>query len=107
MDIKESIKKLTAKKELNAINFYTLTKYGEPMDENQIFTKMTESIDEMMTSKARRGYYSLVVDLDPKFPQVSNDLVNHYSDKNFICFVLNKDIDSRITSPQLYISWDL
>lgn len=106
MNIRDTIKELTAKREFTAVETYSLTKYGEPMNEDQIFNKYVKTINELIESKAQRGYYSLVLDLDPGFPEISAKLVEHFSNKEYTCFILDKDIDKRIKTPQLFISWD-
>lgn len=106
MNIKETIKEFTAKKEFTAVRAYSLTKYGEPMDENQIFNKYIKTISELIESKAQRRYYSLVIDIDPGFPDISINLVECFSNKGYTCFILDNSIDNRIKTPQLFISWD-
>lgn len=106
MSIKDTIKEFTSKKEFTAVRAYSLTKYGEPMDEEQIFNKYVKNISEMIESKAIKGFFSLVIDLDPGFPVISENLVKCFSDKGYICFILDKTFDERIKTPQLFVSWD-
>lgn len=106
MSIKDTIKEFTAKKEFTAVRAYSLTKYGELMDEEQIFNKYIKNISEMIESKALKGFFSLVIDLDPGFPTISENLVSCFSEKGYICFILDKNIDERIKNPQLFVSWD-
>ncbi len=106
MSIKDTIKEFTAKKEFTAVRAYSLTKYGEPMDEDQIFNKYVKTISELIESKAQRGYYSLVIDIDPGFPEISTNLVDCFSNKGYTCFILDSSIDTRIKTPQLFVSWD-
>lgn len=106
MSIKDTIKEFTAKKEFTAVRAYSLTKYGEPMDEEQIFNKYVKNISEMIESKALKGFFSLVIDLDPGFPDICNNLVDCFTTKGYTCFILDNKIDSRIKTPQLFVSWD-
>lgn len=106
MKLTEKIKDLTKKKPLNSVQVYAITKYGEPMTEEEIYDKYVQSIDEMLESKARRGYYSLVIDADSGFPEISNRVVDTYTERGFVSFILDNKTDSRITNPQIFISWN-
>lgn len=106
MSILEKAKELAKKRQLNSVELYSVTKYGEPMTEDQIFDRYVANIDEMLESKARRGFYSLVIDADPGFPEISNRVIDVYINRGFICFLLDSSIDKRILNPQIFIGWN-
>ena len=106
MNITEKIKDLTKKKQLNATQMYALTKYGDPMTENQIYERYIQTIDEMLESKARQGYYSLTIDADSGFPDISDKVIETYLNRGFNCFLLDSNSVSGINNPQIFISWN-
>lgn len=106
MSITDKIKDFAKKKPLTAVQTYAVTKYGEPMTEEEIFEKYIQSIDEMLESKARRGYYSLVIDADSGFPDITDKIVNTYTERGFTCFVLDKQMIAGLVNPQIFISWN-
>lgn len=105
MTIKDKIKELTKKKQLTAVEVYAMTKYGEPLNEEQIFKRYVQNIDEMLETKSMRGYYSLVIDADSRFPEISSKVIDLYIGRGFNCFLLDGNIDSRINTPQIFIGW--
>lgn len=106
MNITEKIKDFAKKKPLTSVQTYAITRYGEPMNEEQIYERYIQNIDEMLESKSRRGYYSLVIDADSGFPNISTKIVDTYTERGFTCFILDKETDSRIVNPQIFISWN-
>lgn len=89
----------------NLFDIYTLTKYGIKLDKNKLIKKAIEEIDSLMKAKALKGSYSLVYDIDEFIPNIGNDLVTYYRNLNFNVFILDSNIDKRLDSIELYISW--
>lgn len=92
-------------KPLNALDAYTITKYGIQLTEETLYSKCTEEIEALMRAKSAKDSYTLVFDLDENLPQLSHYLVNYYSELGFSCFILDATVDCRIEVPQLYLSW--
>lgn len=92
-------------KPFSALDAYTITKYGLKLNETTLQTRSIEEINSLMQAKSARGAYSLVFDLDENIPELGRYLADYFSRLGFNCFVLDKDIDGRIETPQLYLSW--
>ena len=48
MNITEKIKDFAKKKPLTSVQTYAITRYGEPMNEEQIYERYIQNIDEML-----------------------------------------------------------
>lgn len=92
-------------KPLNVLDAYTITKYGLKLDESTLHAKCIAEIASLMQAKSARNSYSLVFDLDENIPELGKYLAKYYTDLGFNCFVLDSEIDKRIETPQLYLSW--
>lgn len=90
---------------LNALDAYTITKYGMRLSKEALYTKCTEEIFSLMQAKSIKNSYSLVFDLDENLPELGKYLEEYYSKLGFNCLILDSTIDKRIETPQLYISW--
>lgn len=92
-------------KPLSATDAYTITKYGVKLNETTLHTRCIEEINTLIQAKSARNSYSLVFDLDENLPELGAELQKYYSDLGFNCFILDSEIDERIESPKLYLSW--
>lgn len=92
-------------KPLSATDAYTITKYGIKLDETSLHMKCIEEINALIQAKSSKNSYSLVFDLDENLPELGIELQKYYSDLGFNCFILDSKIDTRIETPQLYLSW--
>lgn len=92
-------------KPLNALDAYTITKYGTRLNKTTLYTKSIEEINALIQAKSSKNSYSLVFDLDENLPELGIELQKYYSALGFNCFILDAKIDTRIESPQLYLSW--
>ena len=92
-------------KPLNALDAYTITKYGLKLSKDALHKRCIEEITSLMRIKSARNEYSLAFDLDENIPELGIYLSEYYTNLGFTCFVLDNSIDKRIEIPQLYLSW--
>lgn len=102
--VQEQVEKWFPKtKPLNALDAYTLTRYGKKMNIDELVEACIAEISSLMEAKSLRNSYSLIFELDEKLPDLEEVLYRRYSSLKFECKVLGKS--EGLGGPYLYLSW--
>lgn len=110
MGLVDKVKEVASGVKLTADSAYSMSKYGEVVNDNDLLRRFYSRVDDYIriksdSSKYGVSLYGIVYDIDEDISPYINDVVKHYEELGFMTKIIDNKVFDNLNGVYLFISW--